>query len=167
MKPVVSGTLFSISVAFVFKANFATKLVISGILILISVAFVFKAAFITRSVISGILFFNSATLALRAAVVANPLILGIFCFQYLLFFANSCYDITFKQVLRCSLLQIYLGSFGSLNFCVLVLLFVKDLQKLFLNTDCLQCLSGMKLSPVIKGCLIMLIFKHLKQNITQ
>ena len=116
MKPVVSGTLFSISVTFVFKADFATKLVISGFLISISVAFVFKAAFITRLVILEILFLISGTLALRAAVAANPLILGIFCFQYLLFFANSwwcyflyifeilLYHITFKQVLRCSLL---------------------------------------------------------------
>ena len=49
----VSGILFSISVAFLFKQALVAKLVMSGILLSISVAFVFKAAFVARLVIPG------------------------------------------------------------------------------------------------------------------
>ena len=55
MISVLSGILFSISLTFVLRAAFATKLVVSDISLLTSVTFVFRAALLARLATSVIL----------------------------------------------------------------------------------------------------------------
>ena len=66
------------------------KWLVSGILFLISIACVFRAALVARLVILGIFFSISLTFSLRAEVVTSPLVLGIFLLTSSIFFSRPC-----------------------------------------------------------------------------
>ena len=51
------------------------------------------------------------------------------------------------------MLKTYRESLISINFCILCLFFVDDPQALYVNPDCLKCISGINLSPANKNLL--------------